>query len=214
MPGNTRAVWNVRIRPRPAISPGRQAIERRAVEIHIARRRRKKIGDQIEQRRFAGAIGADQCGQAAIGNVERDIGNRRETAEPLADVHDLQCAGGHRLSSFDRRRPKRPRPMRASIVKPRQPASEGSEDARGQILEGENEQGALGKPLVEREGLKDFGQQGQERNAHQRSDQRALAADDQHRDHLERARRADHFGRQKMEVRTRRGCRRARRARR
>ena len=50
-----------------------ETIERRPVEIHFSRGRREKIGDQVEQCGFAGAIRTYQRRDAAASDIERHI---------------------------------------------------------------------------------------------------------------------------------------------
>src|SRR5207247_4264364 len=54
-----------------------------AVEVHVAAGRLELSGEQIEQRRFAGAVRADDADNLARRHVERHVVDGRQTAEAL-----------------------------------------------------------------------------------------------------------------------------------
>ncbi len=69
----------------------RQPVEARAVERDRARRQRREAGRRVDQRRLAGAVGADQAQHAARLDRQRDAAQRVDAAVANADV--LEDAG-------------------------------------------------------------------------------------------------------------------------
>ena len=69
----------------------RQTLERSPVEINLAGRRRKQVGDQIEQCRLACAVRTDQTQAFALKHVKRDIVERRHIRILLGQARDSQC---------------------------------------------------------------------------------------------------------------------------
>ena len=75
-----------------------------AAEQDLARGRREEAGQQVEQRGLAGAVGADERVDGALGDAEADVGDRAEAAELLGQLAGLEqgsCCGragvaGHR----------------------------------------------------------------------------------------------------------------------
>src|SRR5581483_5853836 len=69
----------------------------------LAGGRREVAGDQVEQRRLAGAVGPDDAGDRALGDREGDLADRRQAAEVLGQVADLEQAhAGFRRRRFSR----------------------------------------------------------------------------------------------------------------
>ena len=62
------------------------------------------VGDQVEKRRLAGAVGADDQPALALRNFERDAVYRRQAAEYLAQAADLQRSRHVLRSRADQRR--------------------------------------------------------------------------------------------------------------
>ena len=55
--------------------------------------------DHVEQRGFAGAVGADHAADFACGYIKADIGNGLQAAKTLAEMFDAEQGGhdSHRL---------------------------------------------------------------------------------------------------------------------
>ena len=75
-------------------APGEQLVRLEAgdvgaVEEDLAAVGRQRAGDDVEERGLAGAVGADEAGDRAAGDIQRAIGDRLHAAEPLADGHSL-----------------------------------------------------------------------------------------------------------------------------
>ena len=62
---------------------GRHAGDALVLEPDLAGGRRQVAGDQVEHRRLAGAVGADDAGDRAGRDRERDVADRRQPAEVL-----------------------------------------------------------------------------------------------------------------------------------
>ena len=69
---------------------GPQAGDVAPVEEDTAGVERLKPGDQIEQRGFAGAVGADDADDLALVHVERDVGIGGEAAVALGQAFDVE----------------------------------------------------------------------------------------------------------------------------
>src|ERR1700741_3094009 len=76
-------------------------------------------GDRLQERTFAGAIGADQAMKGAGLHVDVDAVQRPQGAERLTDAADLQQRHGQ--PPFDLRGPKEPMRSRAETSRPRKP---------------------------------------------------------------------------------------------
>src|ERR1700730_2707330 len=61
-----------------------------ALEFHAAARRRQRAGQQVEISALAGAVGADDRRDRALGEFGGDIAQRDEFAEHLADAPGAQ----------------------------------------------------------------------------------------------------------------------------
>ena len=64
-----------------------------AKEADAPRRRRKVAGDRVEQRRLAGAVGAEDRPPLAGSNPQVDVGEGDQSAELAADALELQREG-------------------------------------------------------------------------------------------------------------------------
>ena len=61
-----------------------------AAELDLAARQRQHAGDQVEDRALAGAVRADQADDLARPDLEADLVDRDQAAEPLARLVDLE----------------------------------------------------------------------------------------------------------------------------
>src|SRR6516165_5901 len=97
----------------------RRASEKaRAIEPDVARTRRIDPGDQVDERRFARTIGADDAADFAGANPEIDAVDRDQAAETLGELQSFQDRRGHHACRT--RSPNRPlgrisRTMRRSM---------------------------------------------------------------------------------------------------
>jgi len=83
----------------PATLGRRQRGDVLAVEQDRALRRRQYACDQVEQRRFSGAVGPDQANDLAASHRNRDVAVGNESAEALADAFGFQkCC--HRVGAL------------------------------------------------------------------------------------------------------------------
>jgi hypothetical protein len=81
-----------------------------ALEDDRALTRFEKTGEQVDQRRLPGTVGADQGMARTRGNIQADVAGRDEAAEALQ-----QLAGLQRVGSFGTLRGRRRRaPARAA----------------------------------------------------------------------------------------------------
>ncbi len=69
-------------------SVGRRLEQRRPVELHLSLVRRVEPRDDVERRRLAGAVRADQPGHDPLGDLERDAVEGDNAAESERDVPD------------------------------------------------------------------------------------------------------------------------------
>src|SRR5438094_147025 len=103
---HAREELDVLERPRdaPADDPvGRRSQQALAGEGDLARIRAVQAGDQVEERRLAGAVRADQPGNLALLDRERDVVDGDDASEPLREVLDReQSHGGRTLESLSR----------------------------------------------------------------------------------------------------------------
>ena len=67
-----------------------QAVERPAIEAHRALLVAQRAADAIDQRRFAGTVRSDEAEPLARLDRQRDIFQRDEAAEPLAEIVDVK----------------------------------------------------------------------------------------------------------------------------
>ena len=92
--GKIEVIWKLRDRPRRLISCGARPSIDRPFSAIVPELTAKPPADQVEQRRLAGAVGADHGMALAARNVEIDAADDLGAAEAL--VHALQRDGGLR----------------------------------------------------------------------------------------------------------------------
>ena len=90
MPGNTRADWKVRIRPRPAIFTADRPARSRPAEADFPCVARHDVGDEVEDRGFAGAVRTDQRGDLMRLRIERHVVDGFEAAEAFGEAAHAQ----------------------------------------------------------------------------------------------------------------------------
>ena len=71
---------------------------RLAVQEHAARVLLLKAGDDLDQRRLARAVVAEQAEHLALAQVQVDVAQRRHGTEALGDVFDAQHVVGRRVT--------------------------------------------------------------------------------------------------------------------
>jgi len=76
--------------PAPHDLQARQAHEIGAAEQHAPGVGADVTRNQVEERRLAGAVGADDRGQRTLGEVERNVAHRHDAAKRLGQALDLQ----------------------------------------------------------------------------------------------------------------------------
>ena len=86
MRANGCVIWKVRIMPARADAVRRRPVMSRPGEARCARHRACGSPTWREQRRLAGAVGADQRARSALGDVEADGLHRLQAAEGLGEV--------------------------------------------------------------------------------------------------------------------------------
>ncbi len=94
--------------PKPADMFGRGVLDALAGKGDAARIRRKDAGDQIEQRRLAGAVRADDGEDRARLDIERNIVDRDKTAEALGHALELRAGSSRRAPQAQQAREPRP----------------------------------------------------------------------------------------------------------
>ena len=80
-----RDCWYVRARPASRAVPRGHGRHVGAEQLDRAGRRWEVSGDDVEERRLAGAVRAENGSSLAVGDLEIDVGDRDEAAEPPAD---------------------------------------------------------------------------------------------------------------------------------
>src|SRR5438876_851459 len=96
------------------VSPRSPAIRR--ISVVAARGRRVQARDHVEERGFAGAVGADHREDLAAMDREVDLRESGQGAEAPRDEVDLQDDLAHARSLSALRRPTRPRGMNKTIA--------------------------------------------------------------------------------------------------
>src|SRR5262249_22487037 len=92
-----------------AIDPVRRhAVDAFAIELDLARGKPKPSAHQVEQRRLAGAVRADDGVALATGDLEVHVADDLHLAERLVDVAEAERDAGHA----------RPRCGLSSLIKP------------------------------------------------------------------------------------------------
>ena len=90
--------------PQAAYPIRREAGERGAVQAHLPGVGAIEAADDLEERRLAGPVRADDADQLAGRHVEGDVAVRGDASEPLGDArdgeqaHDVDPAAGRRLN--------------------------------------------------------------------------------------------------------------------
>src|SRR6185312_9022331 len=90
---------------------GRHAVERVAVETHAAAIVLQRAGEAVDQRALARPVGTDEADALAFFDIERDVVERDEAAEMLAEATNLEQRFAHDDTRERRRgchRPMRP----------------------------------------------------------------------------------------------------------
>ena len=132
--GKISGVWKTRATPSWLISYGRLPVSDLAVEDDGAGVRRDAADADVEQRRLAGAVRADDRVRLAFLDCEVDVAERVQAAEALADVGDVQHDVLHRATPPAGRggaRSRRPRRVDQAPDPPRalhQPAGQEDDD--------------------------------------------------------------------------------------
>src|SRR5690606_1093323 len=93
----------------PGDAEGLLAVDAPALEMHLARRERREARDQVEKRRLAGTVRADDADELALGDRGRDAVDRGETAE-----------AARRAVDGEKRRHRQPTSEPALVSSPRQ----------------------------------------------------------------------------------------------
>ncbi|MNY06444.1 hypothetical protein D3C86_1392020 [compost metagenome] len=90
--------------PEAGDAPRRQAIDALAAEADLAAGQRQQTGEQVEQGRLAGAVGADQRGDLATVHSQPHVVVGHQTAEALDQTLSLQqrLVGRQRLAARQR----------------------------------------------------------------------------------------------------------------
>src|SRR5262249_32867318 len=92
--GKRLVFWKVRARPARAIRSGRRAGGARPVERTVTAARGQEAREEVEARRLAGAVGADQADDGAGVDGEADAVDGREAAEVHAEILDVKQGHG------------------------------------------------------------------------------------------------------------------------
>ena len=112
--GTRRGRWNVRARPSRARRAAEDAAQIDAVQRQRARVGALEAGDEIDQRRFSRAVRTDEAEDLLPRQLEPDMVDGRQAAEPLRqpgrDQHQARRRGTMPSSSF------RPRARHAGDV--------------------------------------------------------------------------------------------------
>ena len=93
---NSRTSWNERTMPLRATRCGVEPDELLAVELDRAGVGRDGAGEQVEHRRLAGAVGADEGGDRALAQLDGEVVGGDDAAEALADTFAV-CEHDRRL---------------------------------------------------------------------------------------------------------------------
>ena len=109
---NSRSVWNVRAIPRRVISCGSRPSRLSPAKRMSPRVRRVDAGDEVEERRLAGAVRADHADDLALVDVQVELVDAREPAEALRDALQLEQPLGHQTIST---RARAEQPLRARV---------------------------------------------------------------------------------------------------
>ena len=88
--GKGLSFWKVRATPRPAMLVRAQASDVVSVEDDPAGIERLEAGDQVEQRRLAGAVRPDDAEDLALVHVEGDVRVGGQAAVALGHAFDVE----------------------------------------------------------------------------------------------------------------------------
>ena len=147
---------------------GPQAGDLAAVEEDAAGVGRLEAGDQVEQRRLAGAVGADDAEDLALVDIEGDVGVGGEAAEALGHAFDVEQQAHVRLP---------PRRRMRSSNRLRMPRGPPHADRQDQQAVDDEIDGAAGAAEPDAAVLR---QRDQDGRAERRTPQRAAAAEHGH----------------------------------
>ena len=100
--------WNTGARPRRWASLGRRSVDRLAVDADRPGVGAQHAGEDLDERRLAGAVGAEQGVDLAGRDREVDGAQGDDRAERLGDGGGLQQWSGHRQSTIRVRQPDDP----------------------------------------------------------------------------------------------------------
>ena len=181
----------------------RMAGDRLAQQRYRALVRRIHAGQQIERRGLAGAVGADQRVQRAVGNRDVDALHRPDAAEALDDV----AGGKHRAvdvrfrpqefrqrQHFDPARRHRGIFDRLLAERRDQPLADADQAGRRKHDEGDEHQAEPEQPVLGVD-AEEFAEQDEEQRAERRPQEAAHAADHDHRQQIAGERHRDRIGR-------------------
>ena len=120
--GKGLSFWKVRATPRPADAIGPQAGDIAAVQEDAAGVGRLEAGDQIEQRRFAGAVGTNDADDLALVHIEGDVSVGGQAAVALRQALNVKeqahgVPARRRMRSSNRLRMPLGRHMHTSRIK-------------------------------------------------------------------------------------------------
>ena len=90
--------------PSFVIRSGRRSVMSLPSKLIVPDRRAVEPGQHVEERRLAGAVRPDDRDDRVLGDVERDVADRREAAEVLGDVVGDEDRGAERGAVAGRRR--------------------------------------------------------------------------------------------------------------
>ena len=92
-------IWKVRPKPDYRALLRRKSADVSPLKKHAPRRRSELPGEEIEQRRLAGAVRADDADELALRDVEGHVVDREQPAEALGDTASIgQKRRAHRFA--------------------------------------------------------------------------------------------------------------------
>ncbi len=187
--GNRLVIWNERPMPARAISSGVWPAIGWPSSDTDALVRRIHAGQQIERRGLAGAVGADQRMQRAVGNGDVDPLHRLDAAKALDDVAGGQHRSldvGFRPQEFRQRQQfdaaRRHRGVLDDLLAERrdQPLADADQARRRKHDEADEHQAEPEQPVLGVD-AQEFAEQDEEQRAERRAQKAAHAADHDHR---------------------------------
>ena len=173
--GKSWLIWNVRDRPSRTRSFAEKAVTSRPSQKNPALGRLDHAGQEIDQRRLAGAVGADQRLPGAGRERERDVVGREQGAELPDEPARFQSRTGHAAAprAAVSRGPRSERARTRSCSR--------SRPTRTRI---DQQQADPELPVFGRRGGDDVAQDDEHRRADDPAVEIAGAADDQHQHHV------------------------------